>query len=112
MKKPLWVELVSLSAFIMLIVGGCGDPNVPKPPPPKPKITITVIENSEKHEIKILYENHEIGFRTSPGWAMVSFSTSEDAAHYREQLEFAVVKLKEIEEKINSKPENVNEYIP
>ena len=108
MKKPLWAEWLSFSALIMLIVGGCIDPNSPKPPPPKPKITITVIENSEKHEIRILYENHNMDLNRR-GWAQASFSTAEDAAHYREQLEFAVVKLKEIEEVINSKPENVNE---
>lgn len=101
MNKPLWAEMVSLLALIVLFIGGCGTADETSPPPPKPSVTVTVQENSEKLvEVEVLYEHHSLG--NMQGWAKVTFSTAEEAEAYRTQLEFAVVKLKESEEKMKN----------
>lgn len=93
MKKPLWVEVISLMALVSLFIIGCGLDNDVLPP----TITVTILETSEKFiEVQVCYENHD------NGWSRVTFSTEEDAKHYREQLEFAVIKLKESEEKMKN----------
>lgn len=89
MKSP-----VSLIALIVLLAG-CVQ-NEPAPPPPKPKITVTIEETNKKASIEILYNNH------SNGWVKGIFKTPEEVKEYREQLEFAVVKFKEAEEKMNA----------
>ena len=109
MKKPIWAEATSLIALISTFVvvcahmSGCMD----KTPEysPKPTVTVTILENSEKLiEVQVHYENHG-------GWAKVIFSTKEDAKHYRKQLEFAVVKLRESEEKMKNIPKKNNAKI-
>lgn len=95
MNKPLWAELVSLAAIVVLLVAGCERPETP-PPPPAPSVTVTVEETNKESSIEIYYKNH------CGNHVKVSFSSAEEVGAYREQLEFAVVKLKEAEEKMNA----------
>lgn len=64
------------------------------PPSPKPTITVTVQETNEECTITVLYQGHD------GGWTQKTFSTLEEVEEYRKQLEFAVIKFKEAEEKI------------
>lgn len=86
-------ELVSLTALFILLIGGCAQET---PPPPPPSVTVTVEETNKESSIELLYSNH------NNGWVKATFTTPEEAKAYREQLEFAVVKLKEAEEKMNA----------
>ena len=97
MKKPLWAELVSLTALIMLFIGGCAKPE-PEPPPPEPKITVTVEETNKESSIEIYYAHHDNNHA-----ARVSLSSADEVKAYRTQLEFVVVKLKEAEEKMHAR---------
>lgn len=104
MKKPLWAEIISLMALVSIFafIVGCEMNETPDSPPPKPSVTVTIQETSEKFvEVQVFYDNQDHG-NGHIGWSRVTFKTEEDARHYREQLEFAVVKLKESEEKMKN----------
>ncbi len=88
------------AVFTALLCAGCTVEKPPDPPPPKPAITVTVQENSSQLlEVKI--EFTEVASpQYNRTWAILAFSSQEEVKHYREELEFAVVKLREAEEKM------------
>lgn len=88
---------VAFFGLVAIFFVGCGKKEPEFSPP---SVNVTQNENAEKLTyIKVYYRDHEI---TAPGSVKVTFHTKKDIKNYIEQLEFAIVKLKEAEEKMEN----------
>lgn len=94
--------------FLMILcMSGCDPPERELPPLPPPEVQVTIHEDTETvwSEINVSYHGQSGAAPFDPMtlWANIKLNNLEEVQNYRKQAEFLLLRLTEIEEKMQSK---------